>query len=130
VMSSCKCFCVPYSFVQAGCSADLNPCLRVCCSFCEEKGLTQHVEVMKKGALLAQNPHDYDHISELTAEDKEAIDYEHAHKWSQPKSLYFTIFLCALGAATQGWDQTGSNGASEYGGRSSARVVERFASRA
>jgi hypothetical protein len=83
-------------------------------SFCEEKGLNEHVEIMKKGALLAQNPHDYDNIHELTAEDREAIDYEHAHKWSHPATLYLTIFLCALGAATQGWDQTGSNGASEF----------------
>lgn len=25
--------------------------------------------------------------------------------------LWYSIFLCAIGAATQGWDQTGSNGA-------------------
>lgn len=25
--------------------------------------------------------------------------------------LYWTIFICSVGAATQGWDQTGSNGA-------------------
>ncbi len=29
---------------------------------------------------------------------------------SHPKTLYVTIFLCSVGAATQGWDQTGSNG--------------------
>jgi hypothetical protein len=27
--------------------------------------------------------------------------------------LYFSVLMCAIGAATQGWDQTGSNGASE-----------------
>ena len=43
--------------------------------FAEEKGLTEHLPILKKGALLAQNPHDYDHISELTVEDREAIDY-------------------------------------------------------
>ena len=47
-------------------------------------------------------------------EERQTIDYEHQHKWSHPKTLYLTIFLCALGAATQGWDQTGSNGASEF----------------
>jgi hypothetical protein len=26
-------------------------------------------------------------------------------------TLYFTIALCSIGAAVQGWDQTGSNGA-------------------
>jgi len=33
------------------------------------------------------------------------------HKWRQPIALYFTIILCSIGAAVQGWDQTGSNGA-------------------
>jgi hypothetical protein len=39
--------------------------------------------------------------------------YEHTHKWSYPKMLYFSVLMCAIGAATQGWDQTGSNGASK-----------------
>ena len=34
-----------------------------------------------------------------------------ADRWKQPFILYFTVFLCSLGAAVQGWDQTGSNGA-------------------
>lgn len=33
------------------------------------------------------------------------------HKWRQPVALYFTVILCSIGAAVQGWDQTGSNGA-------------------
>jgi len=33
------------------------------------------------------------------------------HKWRQPIALYITIVICSVGAAVQGWDQTGSNGA-------------------
>jgi hypothetical protein len=37
---------------------------------------------------------------------------------SQPSSsvalLMVAVIVCAIGAATQGWDQTGSNGASEF----------------
>lgn len=29
----------------------------------------------------------------------------------QPFILYWTVILCSIGAAVQGWDQTGSNGA-------------------
>jgi len=32
-------------------------------------------------------------------------------KGKQPRALYCTILLCCVGAAVQGWDQTGSNGA-------------------
>jgi hypothetical protein len=79
--------------------------------FVREKGLEEHVESLRAGALLAQSPHDFHGIHELSQEDKDAIDYEHSHRWSHPLKLYFTIAICSLGAATQGWDQTGSNGA-------------------
>jgi len=34
-----------------------------------------------------------------------------ADKWHQPKTLIITVVLASVGAAVQGWDQTGSNGA-------------------
>lgn len=33
------------------------------------------------------------------------------YRWRVPKLLYLTIITCSIGAAVQGWDQTGSNGA-------------------
>ena len=33
------------------------------------------------------------------------------HKWRVPRLLYLTIITCSIGAAVQGWDQEGSNGA-------------------
>lgn len=47
----------------------------------------------------------------LSGDEKEALTYEKAHKWHGPFMLWYSISLCAIGAATQGWDQTGSNGA-------------------
>ncbi|VDB95914.1 unnamed protein product [Peniophora sp. CBMAI 1063] len=78
--------------------------------FVAEKGLPDN-DAFRKGALLAQDPDNFENIADLSEEDKEAIRYERAHKWSHPMILYVTIFLCSVGAATQGWDQTGSNGA-------------------
>ncbi|TKA48244.1 hypothetical protein B0A54_01737 [Friedmanniomyces endolithicus] len=43
-----------------------------------------------------------------------AFSRESTHKWRQPKLLYFTIFVGALGAIGQGWAQTGINGANLY----------------
>ncbi|KAM0749276.1 hypothetical protein T439DRAFT_303148 [Meredithblackwellia eburnea MCA 4105] len=79
--------------------------------FAREKGLDEHLPILQKGALLAQNPMDYDNLDVLTQEEKSIIDYEHKHKWHQTKTLYFAIILCSVGACVQGWDQTGSNGA-------------------
>jgi sugar porter (SP) family MFS transporter len=79
--------------------------------FAKEKDLTDALPILSKGAILAQNPHEFEELEELDDSDKDIIRYEYAHKWSHPLTLYVTIFLCSIGAATQGWDQTGSNGA-------------------
>lgn len=64
-----------------------------------------------KGALVARDPDDFHDIPDLSPTDKEVFQYEKDHKWWGPRMLYFAIGVCAVGAATQGWDQTGSNGA-------------------
>lgn len=78
--------------------------------FAEEKGLVEHTEILKKGALVAQDPGRFESV-DLSEEEKEALRYEAAYKWKHPMKLYFTIIVCSIGAAVQGWDQTGSNGA-------------------
>jgi hypothetical protein len=50
-------------------------------------------------------------MTELDETERAALVYERDHKWHGPKMLWYSIALCAMGAATQGWDQTGSNGA-------------------
>lgn len=79
--------------------------------FVEEKKLQEHKSLIQRGALLAQNPTAFDNISELSEEEKQVVHHELTHKWAHPLTLYMTIIVCSIGAATQGWDQTGSNGA-------------------
>lgn len=73
--------------------------------------MAEHISLIQKGALVAQNPPDFEQIAELDEDEKAALRNEALHKWRQPWSLYFTVILCSIGAAVQGWDQTGSNGA-------------------
>jgi hypothetical protein len=61
--------------------------------------------------LAAQNPGCYEDIEEFTPEEKTLLRREVTHKWHLPKDLYYTIALCSLGSAIQGWDNTGANGA-------------------
>lgn len=82
--------------------------------FAEEKALTEHIAILKKGALVAQDPLNYEDITgehSLTDAEIEDLRNEVLHKWRHPLTLYLTILLCSIGAAVQGWDQTGSNGA-------------------
>ncbi|WRT68189.1 uncharacterized protein IL334_005164 [Kwoniella shivajii] len=85
--------------------------LREADDFCDSQGLEDFKVVFRKGALLAQRPKNWNDIEELDAEEKAAIQYEHDHKWRMSKDLLWVVGACAMGAAVQGWDQTGSNGA-------------------
>ncbi|KAF9559864.1 hypothetical protein CPC08DRAFT_742953 [Agrocybe pediades] len=80
-------------------------------AFAKEQNLEDIQPFLRKGALLAQNPRDFESIEELDKDDLNIIRREVTHKWDQPRALYATIILCSIAAAVQGWDQTGSNGA-------------------
>ncbi|KAJ4213957.1 hypothetical protein NW759_010486 [Fusarium solani] len=86
-------------------------------AWAERKGLTDHVPVLKKGALVAQNPKSIRHIDgehKLTDREVEVLEREVTHRWDMPWKLILTIATCSIGAAVQGWDQTGSNGANIF----------------
>jgi len=80
-------------------------------AFAQEKELEHCLPQLKRGALLAQNPNGFEGLTDLTEDDKYHLRREITNKWAQPMTLYLTIALCSIGAAVQGWDQTGSNGA-------------------
>jgi len=79
--------------------------------FCQQYGFTEKEDVFFRGALAAQNPDNYQGLPELTDEDKYWLEREVSHKWHLPRPLYYSIALCSLGSAIQGWDNTGANGA-------------------
>ncbi|KAL1649947.1 hypothetical protein SLS58_001323 [Diplodia intermedia] len=79
--------------------------------FAREKDLVDLTDHLKKGALIAQNPSRWQEVEGITEEETFLLQREHDHKWKHPFALYFTIVVCSIGAAVQGWDQTGSNGA-------------------
>lgn len=79
--------------------------------FAEANNMAEHSELFGRAALVARNPKEFDTIPELDNEERAALAYERDHKWHGPFMLWYSIGLCAVGAATQGWDQTGANGA-------------------
>lgn len=80
-------------------------------SFAEAHDLADHADDFVKGALVARSPDDLDSIPELSDSDRAALTFEKEHKWKCTWQLYFAALVCALGAATEGWDIVGSNGA-------------------
>ncbi|KAM3417342.1 hypothetical protein BST61_g5593 [Cercospora zeina] len=79
--------------------------------FAHEKGMNEQLSLLKKGALVAKDPANFESLEQLDEHEKEFLRFEATHKWRHPWQLYMTIITCSIGAAVQGWDQTGSNGA-------------------
>lgn len=81
--------------------------------FARKYGFDPETELplLRKGALVAQSPADFENMPELDDGDRDALRREITHRWRQPWPLYMTIVLNSIAAAIQGWDQTGSNGA-------------------
>jgi hypothetical protein len=80
-------------------------------AFAESHDMAEHAALFGRGALVAREPDRFEMLTELDEEERNALSYERDHKWHGPFLLWYSISLCAVGAATQGWDQTGSNGA-------------------
>ncbi|KAG5917388.1 hypothetical protein E4U53_004201, partial [Claviceps sorghi] len=80
-------------------------------AFAESHGMPDHMELFGRAALVARDPERFEMVSALHDDERAALIYERDHKWHGPFMLWYSIGLCAIGAATQGWDQTGANGA-------------------
>jgi len=83
-------------------------------AFVDSKGLDEHREDFRKGALVAQvnnTPGAYEKIDILTEDEKAVLRKEETSRWHQPFALYFLCTLCAGSAIVQGMDQTAVNGA-------------------
>jgi len=80
-------------------------------AFAQRNALGDITGLLQKGALVAQNPRNYQSVPGITDYECEQLERETTHRWSHPRTMYLTIVLCSIGAAVQGWDQEGSNGA-------------------
>ncbi|CAO1618652.1 unnamed protein product [Sympodiomycopsis kandeliae] len=79
--------------------------------FAKQHDLVDHTEILQKGALAAQSPSTFEDMDEFDENEKKYLRLEINSPWRIPIRLWMTIACCCIGAALQGWDQTGSNGA-------------------
>ena len=73
--------------------------------------MTDIRDLLRKGALVARDPENLTFAPGLDQDDILVLTNEKTNRWNQPWMLYFMVALNSVGAAIQGWDQTGSNGA-------------------
>ena len=83
--------------------------------FIVEKELTSFRRLFKTAALVAHHPHEFENfndilrthhselqgVRELEEEELEALRNESTKRFKHPRSLYWTIVLCSIGAAVQ-----------------------------
>jgi hypothetical protein len=69
--------------------------------FAREQGMEDIQPLLRKGALVAQDPAGFETIDELDDDERRALREEVTHKWRQPWALYFTVVTCSVGAAVQ-----------------------------
>ncbi|KAK0704933.1 hypothetical protein B0H67DRAFT_649329 [Lasiosphaeris hirsuta] len=81
-----------------------------------EAGLTddEDIRAFRLGAMIAGDDNRFETISELIDREKEVLERETTHKWSNPGMLYWVIIICSLCAAVQGMDETVVNGAQSF----------------
>ncbi|KIK67041.1 hypothetical protein GYMLUDRAFT_37077 [Collybiopsis luxurians FD-317 M1] len=82
--------------------------------FAEAHGLEDLVVEFQKGALVAQDPSNFENLTQLDEQDKSVFRRELTHKWDQPKMLYYLVILCSGCAAVQGMDESVINGANLF----------------
>jgi hypothetical protein len=80
-----------------------SECIQDVHTFATEHGFEAERDLLLKGALISRDPANFASVLGMTEDEKSAIANEVLHKWRQPKILYFTIILCSVGAAVQGW---------------------------
>lgn len=83
-------------------------------AFAHQHELVDILPLLRKGALVAQNPTNLDSIAELDDADRLIIREETTRRWNHPWALYYTIILNSIAAAIQGWDQTGVSKPQEH----------------
>ena len=70
-------------------------------SFAREYDMNDILPLLRKGALVAQDPDNYDKVEGLDEAELTVLREEKTHKRRQPWALYMTIITCSIGAAVQ-----------------------------
>lgn len=64
--------------------------------------MQDYTDLLVRGALVAQNPAEFESVPGLTDREAQALRDEVLRKWHHPKQMYLTVILCSVGAAVQG----------------------------
>lgn len=67
-----------------------------------EHDLHDMSDLIRKGALVAGNPGNFEELPDLNEEEKAALRLEHTNKWKQTKTLYALVVCCSMAAVVQG----------------------------
>ena len=58
-------------------------------AFAREKDLEDILPLLQRGSLVAQNPKNFENVSELTEDEKMWLRKEITNRWQQPKMMFY-----------------------------------------
>ena len=67
--------------------------------FCAEHSLTEYSALFGRAALIARDPASFGDLTVLSPEEVQALEVERDHKFRGSFWLWYSIVLCAVGAA-------------------------------
>lgn len=56
-------------------------------AFAQRNDMHEQLDLLRKGALIAQNPTDFENIAELNDDDRDALRIEVTRRWKHPLQL-------------------------------------------
>lgn len=67
----------------------------------QKNDMMDSLELMKKAAVVAGRPLDFDDMPELTEDEKASLRVELTNKWKQPKTLWLLVICCSMAAVVR-----------------------------
>lgn len=71
-------------------------------------------ELFAKAAAISRDPTGFNSMNFLSETEKQDLHKELTNKWHLPRTLYWLIIMCSMGACIQGMDESVINGANLY----------------
>ncbi|GMG19400.1 unnamed protein product [[Candida] boidinii] len=71
-------------------------------------------ELFAKAAAISRDPTGFNSMTFLSETEKQDLHRELTQKWHLPRTLYWLIIMCSMGACIQGMDESVINGANLY----------------
>lgn len=70
-------------------------------TFCDKYGFNEKIDVFQRAAFVAQRPHEFESMPQISEDEKYHLRREVTNKWRLPFAMYMCIAVVSIGSALQ-----------------------------